>query len=91
MGATEKIADWIAKTAYEDLPRQAVERAKRTALDTVAAALAGCTEPAATLITGYVKALDGSPQSGVIGSGVSGRSGGGRPGQWHHRPRPGLR
>ncbi len=69
MGATEKIADWIAKTAYEDLPRQAVERAKRTALDTVAAALAGCTEPAATLITGYVKALDGSPQSGVIGSG----------------------
>ncbi len=41
MGATEKIARFIVDTGYEDIPRDAVEKAKRTALDCLGAALAG--------------------------------------------------
>ena len=45
MGATEKIARFIVDTGYEEISRDAVERAKRTALDCVGAALAGVVEP----------------------------------------------
>jgi hypothetical protein len=31
MGATEKIAGFVVDTGYEDIPRDAVEKAKRTA------------------------------------------------------------
>ncbi len=69
MGTTEKIAKFVAETTYEDIPAKALETAKRTALDTLAAALAGCAEPGSRLITSYVKALGGTPQAGVIGGG----------------------
>lgn len=69
MGATEKIAKFVAETTFEDIPRRAVELAKRTALDTLAAALAGCAEPGSQAIAGYVKKLGGPPQAAVIGSG----------------------
>ena len=41
MGAAEKIAGFIVDTGYENLPGDAVEKAKRTALDCFGAALAG--------------------------------------------------
>ena len=68
-GTTEKIARWVVNTDYEQIPAQAVEMAKRTALDTVACALAGSAEPASKLITRYVQKLGGPPQAGVIGGG----------------------
>ena len=49
MGATEKIARFIVDTGYEDIPRDAVEKAKRTALDCMGAALAGVVEPVGCL------------------------------------------
>jgi len=44
MGATEKIARFIVDTSYEDIPRDAIEKAERTALDCLGAALAGVVE-----------------------------------------------
>ena len=41
MGATEKIARFVVDTSYKDMPREVVEKAKRTALDCLGAALAG--------------------------------------------------
>jgi 2-methylcitrate dehydratase PrpD len=43
--------------------------AKRTGLDCLAAALAGCSEPGSRAITGYVRKLGGNPQAGIIGGG----------------------
>jgi len=63
MGATEKIARFVAEANYESLPRDAVEKAKRTALDCVGAALAGVGEPVSQTITGYVTKLDGPTMS----------------------------
>jgi 2-methylcitrate dehydratase PrpD len=69
MGATEKIARFIVNTGYEDIPRNTVEKAKRTALDCLGAALAGVVEPVSQTITGYVTKLGGPPQASVIGAG----------------------
>jgi 2-methylcitrate dehydratase PrpD len=70
MGATEKIARFIVDTGYEDIAGDALEKAKRTALDCVGAALAGVTEPVSQTITGYVTKLGGPPQSSVFGAGT---------------------
>jgi 2-methylcitrate dehydratase PrpD len=69
MGATEKIAEFIVGTDYEDIPRDAVEKAKRTALDCLGATLAGVVEPVSQTITGYVTKLGGPPQASVFGAG----------------------
>ena len=62
MGATEKIARFIVDTGYEDIPRDAVDKAKRTALDCMGAALAGVAETVSQAITGYVTKLGGPPR-----------------------------
>ncbi len=69
MGATEKIARFIVDTGYEGVPCDVVEKAKRTALDCMGAALAGVTEPVSQTITGYVTKLGGSAQASVFGAG----------------------
>src|SRR5919109_5613753 len=70
MGATEKIAGFIVATGYEDIPRVAVEKAKRTALDCLGATLGGVIEPVSQTITGYVTKLGGPPQTSVLGAGL---------------------
>jgi 2-methylcitrate dehydratase PrpD len=70
MGATEKIAQFIVDTGYEAIPRDAVEKAKRTALDCVGATLAGVSEPVSQTITSYVTKLGGPPQASVFGAGL---------------------
>jgi 2-methylcitrate dehydratase PrpD len=70
MGATEKVARFLVDTKYEDVPREAMEKAKRTALDCVGAALAGVGEPVSQTITGYVTKLGGTPQASVFGKGL---------------------
>ncbi|HEV8722622.1 MAG TPA: MmgE/PrpD family protein [Candidatus Binatia bacterium] len=70
MGATEEIARFIVDTNYEDIPRDVVEKAKRTALDCMGAALAGVGEPVSQTITGYATKVGGPPQASVFGAGV---------------------
>jgi 2-methylcitrate dehydratase PrpD len=70
MGATEKIARFIVDTDYEDIPPDAVEKAKRTALDCMGVALAGIGEPVSQTTVAYVAKLGGPPQASVIGAGL---------------------
>lgn len=70
MGATEKIARFILDTGYADIPPDAVEKAKRTALDCLGAALAGIAEPVSQAITDYVTKQGGPPQASLFGAGV---------------------
>src|SRR6266702_4706286 len=66
MGATEKIARFIVDTGYKNISRDAVEKAKRTALDCLGAALAGVAEPLSHTITGYVTNLGRAPHASVF-------------------------
>ena len=70
MGATEKIARFLVDTDYADMTRNAVDKAKRSALDCVGAALAGVAEPVSQTITGYVTKLGGPPQASIFGAGL---------------------
>ena len=70
MGATEKIAQFIVDTSFEGIPRAAIKKAKRTALDCIGAALAGVGEPVSQTITGYATKLGGPTQASVFGAGV---------------------
>jgi 2-methylcitrate dehydratase PrpD len=70
MGATEKIARFIFDTDYQGIPHDAAEKAKRTALDCIGAALAGVSEPVSQTVTGYIKKLGGTAQASVFGAGV---------------------
>jgi 2-methylcitrate dehydratase PrpD len=70
MGGTEKIARFIVETGYEDIPRDAVEKAKRTTLDCMGAALAGVAEPVSQTITGYVTKFGGPSQASLFGAGL---------------------
>jgi len=70
MGPTEKIARFIVDNGYEDLPRDAVDKAKRTALDCIGAAVAGVVEPVSQSITDYVTKLGGPAQASVFGAGL---------------------
>jgi len=70
MGATEKVAQFVVDTAYKNIPREVVDKAKRSALDCLAASLAGITEPVSQTVTGYVTKLGGPAQASVYGAGV---------------------
>jgi 2-methylcitrate dehydratase PrpD len=70
MGATEKIAQFIVDAHYDNIPRDAVEKSKRTALDCIGAALAGISEPVSRTITNYTTKLGGPAQASVFGSGA---------------------
>jgi 2-methylcitrate dehydratase PrpD len=53
MGTTEKIAQFIVDISLEKIPRDVVDKAKRTVLDCIGAALAGVSEPVSQTIIGY--------------------------------------
>lgn len=68
MGVTESLTKFLLETGYEDFPREVVERAKVTAIDLVAGALAGCRTHVSAIFTDYVRDMSARPEAVVIGS-----------------------
>ena len=68
MSVTRALADFIANTSYDDLPKEVVEHAKASILDWLGAALAGSLEPPARIITSIIEEIGGREQSTVIGT-----------------------
>ena len=69
MSVTQTVSEFISKTSYDDIPRQAVELAKKHILDCIGVALAGSQSDAAKIVTGYAKASEAKPECGVIAAG----------------------
>lgn len=69
MGATEDLSKFIAELSYEDLPGATVKAAKAAILDGFANMIAGSTQPVATIMSNYTKALGGTEHGTVIGHG----------------------
>jgi len=66
----QHFAQNIASTRYEDLPREAIECAKKSILDTVGVILAASgVEPAARRFADCVRESGGKPESTVLGYG----------------------
>ena len=69
MSATSRLAEFVAKSRWEDCPAAAVEAARRAILDCLGVMLAGSAEPAARIIQTVADAEGGSPLCTVVGTG----------------------
>jgi 2-methylcitrate dehydratase PrpD len=69
MNATTAVADFVAKSRWEDCPAPAVEAARRAIQDCLGVMLAGSTEPSARILQAVALAEGGAPLSTVIGTG----------------------
>ena len=66
---TRKLSEFITRTKYDDLPEEAVTKAKRAILDFVGVAMAGSREVPGKIIRETVKDNYSSPDAAVIGGG----------------------
>ena len=70
MGATETLSTFIVDTSYNDIPEEAFRLSKRLLLDWLGASLAGSAEEASHIVTEYIREIGGTPEAGLVGSGV---------------------
>jgi len=63
----ERIARFIAKTNYSNIPETARQVAKNAMLDWVGVTIAGSREPVAKITTSYAKRLSAIGEAGIIG------------------------
>jgi 2-methylcitrate dehydratase PrpD len=69
MNATSLVAEFVAKSRYEDCPEPAVDAARRAILDCLGVMLAGAGEPAARILQQVAQAEGGMPFCTVVGTG----------------------
>ena len=69
MNATSLVAEFVAKSRYEDCPESAVDAARRAILDCLGVMLAGAGEPAARILQQVAQAEGGMPLCTVVGTG----------------------
>lgn len=67
MGATRELAEFVARTRYEDLPESAIHMAKRCLLDWIGNALAASRDRSVEVLLEVFEQLGGHPQATVIG------------------------
>jgi 2-methylcitrate dehydratase PrpD len=70
MSAATTIAEFVAKSRWEECPPAAVEAARRAILDTLGVMLAGSTEPAARLVQAIAEREGGAPLATIVGAGA---------------------
>jgi len=68
MRATSAIAEFIAKSRWEDCPAEAVDAARRAILDCLGVMLAGSVEAAARIVTDVARSEGGAPLATVVGT-----------------------
>lgn len=68
MGTTQRMASFITKAQFEDIPTPAVNLAKLCLLDAVGCAIYGTTRPLGKIFTGLVDELGGKPVARVLGT-----------------------
>ncbi|MBI4591585.1 MAG: MmgE/PrpD family protein, partial [Candidatus Rokubacteria bacterium] len=68
MGATARLAEFVVKSRWEELPGAAIEQVKRAILDSVGVMLAGSAEPPARIVQRVAEAEGGAPLCTVLGT-----------------------
>jgi 2-methylcitrate dehydratase PrpD len=70
MGITQRVAAFITKARFEDIPTPAVSLAKLCLLDAVGCAIYGSTRPLGRILTDLVDELGGKPVARVLGTNI---------------------
>jgi 2-methylcitrate dehydratase PrpD len=68
LNATQRIAQFIADTTYENIPRPVLDATRTIILDGLANVLAGSGQAAPTKVRGFVERLGGRPDCTVVGA-----------------------
>jgi 2-methylcitrate dehydratase PrpD len=66
---TDGVAEFICGTTFADIPYDAITAAKQLILDYCGVAIAGSKEPAARIVSEYVKNVGARSEAGIIGQG----------------------
>src|SRR5699024_1099389 len=69
MELSNKLASYIIKTNYEDIPEEVVEFTKLCILDYFGAAIAGSTKPPVQMIHDFAVEMGGEPQATLVTGG----------------------
>jgi 2-methylcitrate dehydratase PrpD len=69
MKPTEFLAEFIAKTSWEDIPAEAVQKSKWPVLDGIAVTFGGLPHEVGKTIVSFVKELGGNPAATILGDG----------------------
>jgi 2-methylcitrate dehydratase PrpD len=69
MSETTAVADFVAKSRWEDCPAPAVAAARRAILDSLGVTLAGSLEPSASILQAVALAEGGAPLCTIVGTG----------------------
>lgn len=64
--STERLAKFTTETKYRNIPRKAVDVAKKAVLDYLGVAIAGSQEPAVTILSQQVRQMGAVGEAGVI-------------------------
>ncbi|MFQ6030276.1 MAG: MmgE/PrpD family protein, partial [Dehalococcoidia bacterium] len=70
MGVTEKVANWVVNTSYEDIPPEAIRVANESCFDLLGVILAGSVQPVGGIIQQYIDDQGGKPEATVLASGL---------------------
>jgi 2-methylcitrate dehydratase PrpD len=70
MGTTERLAQWIVDTSYEDVPTAAREQAKKSILDYLGTTILGSTTELGRIIIDFTQEQGGHPQARVIATNI---------------------
>lgn len=68
MGITQEVAKRVVETRLEDIPKEAIERAKELLIDFVGTCVAGSQTFPGEIVTGYIREMEAKPESTVIGT-----------------------
>jgi len=70
MDTTEKIARFVVETDFKAIPREAIDKAKQSIIDTVGIALAGYREEGGRIVTRVIRELGGKGENRIIVDGL---------------------
>jgi 2-methylcitrate dehydratase PrpD len=67
MGATKQLAEYLINTKYDDLPKEAVDRAKELILNFLGVAMDGSKAEVSQIVMKRVKSMEAKAEASVIG------------------------
>ena len=66
---TEQVAEWIVKAQYDEIPEAAVLAVEERFVDTIGVQFAGMAVPTGQVLSEWVRAQGGTPESSVVAGG----------------------
>lgn len=67
MKVSQELAKFVLQTGYQDVPTNALKKAKSSLIDCVGTMLAGSQEEAASIVVRYLEKIGGTPEASIIG------------------------